>query len=443
MDLTVILFYLLAVVCAIMVLKQGLSRKVEFFSIRNLYLAGFVVYHVIGPAKALSTGNFFGFRVNDPESTGHWLLLYVWVFFLVYLLSYHRIKIYRWFASKLSGIPSEGPDSMLMAMAIGLIVFALPMRLFAYQIPVVGPSLVNVSLAMAAMACAISGWVWSQRKFNVVVLSITAAILACGIAISIFAIFGRRPLIGVLFGFAWGAYYRWARYIAPGKLIFYMIPILIAAGVVISAFTAIRSQTSRGRTTDVQSVLRAMTQADVRKGSESAASGQTCAGAMMWALEQYPRNIEPNSLFSLKYMVIYFVPRQLWPAKPKPLSTEIAHLAKLDGVNRDKITLPPGVVGYAAAEGGMYALILYALFFGQFTRFFDEVVQQNPLNPFIVLPCGCVTGQFLGLARGDIGSFTGIIMISFVATMALMFLAKMFFGRPTISRYATPGPLSG
>ncbi|MGI9429991.1 MAG: hypothetical protein ACR2NM_15120 [Bythopirellula sp.] len=434
--MTIFLFYLLGAVCAIMVLVQGFSRKVELFSVRNLYLAGFVVYHVVGPAKALSTGHFFGFRVVSPEATGRVLLLYVWVYFLVYLFSYHRIKIVRWFAAKLSAIPSEGADSMLMMMAIGLVAVGLPMRLFGHQIPVVGNVLVNISLAMAAMACALSGWVWSQRKFNMVVLSFTLAILAGSIAISVFAIFGRRPLIGVLFGFAWGAYYRWARFVAPGKLILYMIPLMAAATLVVSAFTAVRGQTSKGYTTDVRSVLRAMTQADVKKGSESVVSGQACSGAMLWAIEQYPRHIKPKPLFSLRYMAMFFVPRQLWANKPTPLSTEIADLAKLHGVRRDKITLPPAVVGYAAAEGGFYALILYALFFGQFTRFSDEVVRQNPLNPFIVLPCGCVTGQFLGLARGDIGSFTAIIIISFVATMAVMFMAKLVFGRRAASGYA-------
>ena len=163
----------------------------------------------------------------------------------------------------------------------------------------------------------------------------------------------------------------------------------------------------------------------------------------MWALEQYPRYLEPKPLFSLRYMTMYFVPRQLWLDKPLPLSTDIANLARLKGVDRDNITIPPGVIGYAAAEGGLYALVIYALFFGQFTRFFDELVRQNPNNPFIILPTGCVLGQFLGLARGDIGSFTPIIIISFASMMALMFVVKFLFSRPTASNYSVPWPQSG
>jgi len=427
-----------------MMLKQGLSRKVEFFSVRNLYLVGFLVYHVVGPIKALSTQSFFAFKIIDPVSTGNWLLLYVWIYFLVYLFSYHRITVVRWFSAKFAEIPSEAPDSMLMIMAVGLVVVGLPMRLYGYSIPIIGPTLNNIALAMAATACAATGWIWSNRKFNPVVVSLTIAILAGCIGISVFRVFGRRPLVGVLFGFAWGAYYRWARYVAPKKILFYMIPLMIGASIVISAFTAIRGETSRGRSASVDSILRAMMRADVKSGSEGLASGQSCPAAMMWALEQYPNNIKPKPLFSMQYMAMYFVPRYIWPSKPEPLSTQIAHLAKLKGVNRDLITLPPGVVGFAAAEGGMYALIIYALFFGQFTRFFDDLVRQNAHNPFVILPSGCVIGQFLGLARGDIASFTDIIIVSFVSTMVLMFFAKMMFGRasPTPNSMA-PWPQTG
>ncbi|QEG34697.1 hypothetical protein [Bythopirellula goksoeyrii] len=431
--MSVILLYLLGLITALIVLKQGLSRKVEFFSIRNLYLAGFVVYHVIGPAKAISTGDFSGFRINDPKNTALWLTIYVYVFFFVYLFAYHKINIARWFASKASGMPSEASDSMLMALSVGLIAVGLPLRFFGHYLPVVGPAMTNVSFALAGLACASAGWVWSQRKFNPAVISVAGAVLVGSLVICLYSIFGRRPLIGVLFGFAWGAYYRWARYVVPSRLILYMIPLLAGATIIIGAYTAIRRESSS--TADVQALFRAMMQADVKEGSAAAASGQGCAGAMMWALEQYPVFLKPKPLFSLQYMALYFVPRQIWPNKPEPLSQDVATLAKLKGVNRAKITIPPGVIGYAAAEGGMYALIIYALFFGQFTRFFDELVRQNPFNPFIILPAGCVTGQFLGLARGDIGSFTAIIIVAFVSTMALMFIVKLFFGKQSMPQY--------
>jgi hypothetical protein len=86
------------------------------------------------------------------------------------------------------------------------------------------------------------------------------------------------------------------------------------------------------------------------------------------------------------------------------------------------------VVGYAAAEGGFYALIIYALFFGQFTRFFDDLITLNPGNPFIILSVGCATGHFLGLARGDIAIFANVALVSFLSTYVLMVLSNAALG---------------
>src|SRR5690606_430190 len=151
--------------------------------------------------------------------------------------------------------------------------------------------------------------------------------------------------------------------------------------------------------------------------------------AALWMVEKFPREVRYEHLFTFRYMAYWFVPRMLWEDKPEPLSTKVAHLAKLRGVNRDAITIPPGVVGYAAAEGGFYALVLYALFFGQFTRFFDELITLNPHNPFIILPVGCATGQFLGLARGEIAIFTNLAIVGFALTFLLIYLTSLAFGQ--------------
>ena len=173
-------------------------------------------------------------------------------------------------------------------------------------------------------------------------------------------------------------------------------PLAIAAGIVVAAFTAIRSHSTGA--TEAQATLQQMKGASLSKGATDLLSGQAVGPAALWIVEKYPREIRYEHLFTFRYMGYYFVPRMLWEDKPEPLSTKVAHLAKLRGVNRDAITIPPGIVGYAAAEGGFYALVLYALFFGQFTRFFDELITLNMGDPYIILPVGCSTGQFLGLA---------------------------------------------
>jgi hypothetical protein len=83
---------------------------------------------------------------------------------------------------------------------------------------------------------------------------------------------------------------------------------------------------------------------------------------------------------------------------------------------------------------------LYALFFGQFTRFFDELIRRDPTNPFIIIPVGCATGQFVGLARGDLAIFTNLAIIGFISSYLLLYITSLAFGRRTTSSVAAPWP---
>jgi hypothetical protein len=149
----------------------------------------------------------------------------------------------------------------------------------------------------------------------------------------------------------------------------------------------------------------------------------------LWALDAYPERHERRHLFSFRYMFYHPIPRRFWEDKPVPLSKDVARLANLKGVNVGAITLPPCVTGYAHAEGGLYALFLYALFFGQFTRFFDEVLRRNPGMPFVILAAGCALGDLVGLARGDIAIMTNRISIGFLTIWFLFLIARSIIAR--------------
>jgi hypothetical protein len=427
MGLTIALFWLLAAGIVLMVLYQGLTRSVDLFSIRNIYLAGFIVYQIVSPVMALQSDFYAGFRIVDPAKAGKWMLIFNYVFVAIFLLSYHRIKLVQWLAAKFPQRSATASDSMLTGLAFALILFAVVLRLVGVRIPILQSLSVNVSVALAATSCAIIGWVWAQRRLNPAVLSIAFFIISVSMVVSLTGFYSRRPLVSILAGFSWGAYHRWARFLPPGKLLLSAAPLAILAGLVVAAFTAIRSHSTG--VTDAQVTLQQMKSASISKGTSDLLSGQAVGPAALWMVEKFPREVRYEHLFTFRYMAYWFVPRMLWEDKPEPLSTKVAHLAKLRGVNRDAITIPPGVVGYAAAEGGFYALVLYALFFGQFTRFFDELITLNPHNPFIILPVGCATGQFLGLARGEIAIFTNLAIVGFALTFLLIYLTSLAFGQ--------------
>ena len=439
LDFTVVLLYFLAIVLCAMVAKQGLSQSVDILSIRNLYLCGFIIYQLLSPAEALRTEQFRGFQISSPGQTGRLYLLYAYLFVGVFLFSYHKFKPSRWLAQKIRVPQREISDSFLLGFAIFLIFIAIPMRFVGPSIPLIRLASIQIAVALAAVSCAIAGWVWGNRRLNLAVIAMMILIVGSSFVIGMTGAFGRRPLISIVLGLAWGAYYRRARYMKPINLFFMMAPILAFIVLVVSAFTAIRhvGETSEA---SIQDTARNMASANVNAGAQNLLSGQAVGPAVLWALESWPDKIDCRTLFSFRLMIGWYVPRYFWPEKPQPLSKDVATLARLKYLNRDRITLPPGVIGYGIAEGGLIAVILYALFFGQFTRFIDDLVRNNIANPLIILPAGCATGHVLGLARGDIAIFTNLIMLGFVSSFIMLLVASKLFGRKTQPTNWAPWP---
>lgn len=422
-----------------MILSQGLSRKVDFLSMRNLYLASFIIYQIISPCVVLYTGNYSFFKVYSPEHASKEFLLLLYAFVIMFLFSYHRIRITPWAANKCSGPPVEVSDTFLLSVAVLLVCVAVPLRFLGPSIQIIAAASTQVSIAMAAVASAIAGWVWGNRRFNPVVVSMMVFIVGSSLVIGMTGAFGRRPLLSILMGLAWGAYHRRFKFMNPAKMLTNLAPLLVLAAIAVSAFTAIRNNRDTA-SAKVGETMTRMTQANVGAGAENIVTGQTCGAASLWCMENYPERIEPRYLYTFRVLTGWYVPKVWWPEKPVPLGNHVASLARIDQVNRNKLTLPPGVLGYAAAEGGLIAAILYGLFYGQFLRFFDELVRLNPTNPYVILPVGCATGQVLGLARGCIAIFANLLVLGFLSTYIFLYIARKLFGGQTPQSYYTPSP---
>lgn len=423
------------IVIPIIILKQGLSRKVELLSTRNLYLLSFCVYQLFSPALALKTDNFWFFQIDTPAKTGKMFLGMASLYLVVFFISYHKIKLTPWLARKFTGPPCEVNDRLLIALACSLVALAIPLRFM--PIGLIAKPSIQIAIAFMGIACAISGWVWSKHRGSISTNVIVGAIVAVSIVLSISSTYGRRPLIGVVLGFIWGAYYRRTWWISPARMVRFMIPLAVAAAVAVSAFTAIRGA-ARGGTT--AQTLQHMQNANILAGAADILGGQSTGSASLWAIENWPSRLETHTLHSAKYMVCWYIPRFMWPEKPTPLGNDIATLAKIEGMNRNAVTIPPGVIGYARAEGGMFALLIYALFFGQFMRFFDELVRLNPTNVYIILPAGCCIGQVMGMARGCIALFSNLMILGFIATFLIFYAVNKLFGERIKGSYTMAWP---
>lgn len=408
---------------------QGLSRKVELLSCRNCYLAGFIVYQIISPSRVVLNDGVGMFDVIDAEGAAWTVLGYCIAFLPCYLVAYHYSVIGKWIAGLVRSRPTMSPDMSLLLLAMSLNGVGIGARILGTGIPVIQGVGYHFSIGLAVVACGLVGWVWAKRRANLAVVVVGAVVFFASVGVSLQGAFGRRSLLTVAVGLLWGAYYGFGKRLKPGPLIAWLTPLALVSVVLVAMFTQVRGRV-KSENLNTLGVLRAMSRANVSAGVAGLVGGQQCGSATLWCVENYPRYQDTRPLFSLRQIAHQFIPRFLWPEKPKPLANSLAKLARVRGVVHSRITLTPGVIGYAAAEGGFYAVVLYGLFFGGFTRLFDQIVQDNLSDPYIIAVSACTLGNFLGLARGDLANFTVNIAVTFVSTYAAMWCVRRVLGKP-------------
>ncbi len=434
-------YYTLAALLLGLIVYQGIKKSVDLVSHRNIYLAGFIYFQIIGLATLLPTEDFRPVRLNNPRQALELYFWYTLVYLVCFFLAYHKnpisARIARFFRPRR---PYVANDWLLMMVALVFLALGVFLRYFARH---VGLGLLAGFVPAFPAACAIVAWIWGGRRFNLFVVSVGGFIFAVSAFATVWGVFGRRPLLQVCLAVVWGAYYRMRDRLPMTKIVLWSVPIVLVSIHLLGAMTMHRGKMRSAADVGAQRAImtRILTTSPIESYS-AYFEGNNDAKFTLWALDAYPDVEKRRHLYTFYFMLIHPIPGSLWPDKPSPLSSHVASLADIEGVHHATITIPPGVLGYAAAEGGWYALILYGLFFGVFVRFFDEIARQNPGNPFLILSVGCTLGQVIGLARGDIAIFANLITLGFLAVWGIMLLSRYLIGKriphPPIMYQAPP-----
>jgi hypothetical protein len=214
-------------------------------------------------------------------------------------------------------------------------------------------------------------------------------------------------------------YYSYWRHLRLSGILSRMAMIALPPMIFLALFTSVRSSAEHERTATehIQEITRG---GDVVRGMIGLLNGQYAGSISMFLIENYPENYEYRHLESITYFFMLPIPRRWWEGKPIPLSMEVARQARLSKVDWNRLKLGPGIIGHAAAEGGWYALIIYAIVAGLYFRFFDEVVRLNINSPFVVLAVGSAMGQYLGLPRGSVPNFAFIAVMTVTGALLIM-----------------------
>jgi hypothetical protein len=87
-----------------------------------------------------------------------------------------------------------------------------------------------------------------------------------------------------------------------------------------------------------------------------------------------------------------------------------------------------GPAGHAAYEGGIFAMLLYAVLTALGIYWLDDPLRSQPENPFLISLHAAALPHVAGFARGDFGIMTIETVECFLFTVVLAFVCRMLLG---------------
>lgn len=417
--LIAILLISLAIWLGVLMLMQGLSGKVEFLSVRNFFLLGFIIFQLGSGAIALAGPPTRDFRLLDPASSGQTFFFMVALFLGIFFLVYRRSWVASWL-SRHTPVGTAAPAAAsMLTLAFVFLGVGLVFRVVLIYIPIVGPAFFITGSGLLAVAAGMAAWVWGGRMFNPAIALATAAITLVALAGVLHTDFGRRAILGVIGCFGWGAYHGYWKHLGPKPVLMRLAAAGTAAMIVVAAFTATRSGSERDR-----SVMQKVTlagKADLKEGIRLLLSGQDTGRNSIWIIENYPARHHYLTLHTARYFLTMPIPRMFYADKPDALGRITVPQANADRKRASNYSIGPGIIGHIAADNPYLALPLYAVFFGLFIGYLDRLIQLHPSNPFVILPIGTTLGQIVGFARGETGLFLFHAVLGIAATWICMY----------------------
>lgn len=394
-----------------------LRRTHPLLSLRNIFLVGFVLFQAMSVSKALSSGDFGPFTIVHPDGTGRTFAVFSVVFLGGFFIAYQR-PTGRGLAIRAGAkilVTEREPRGSLAPLAVILVALAALFRASASFLPVaLANGSVLFAISLCAVASSLAAWEFGRVGRRLRASFVCLLTVALSIPIAITGQFGRRPLVAIFAGVMWSLYYRrWHMYSSKRALLSIAALSLVPL-VAIGLFSDVRSAGSVNRSSS-DYLTAAVESGNIIAGLEGLVEDFPTGTVSMWAIESYPDRNTPRYLQSIRYFVTLPIPRQIYEGKGVPLANLVAKQADLSGVDQDRIKIPAGIIGNAAAEGGLAVALVYGLAIGLLLRFFDEIVRQGRRNPLVVVAVGCNLGQILGLARGEPSVFAGVFVLSVVA----------------------------
>jgi len=418
--LIALLMVFISVALIAMIFIQYIRESDELLSVRNFFLAGFIVFQLTSAVVMLRTTNYGPMSLHNLETTAtiyaFMILAFLALFFLAYRRGWGAKSLARWVPV---GEAAPGVTSML-TLSFVIVAIGMFFKFVLSYVPIIGPMAEMMSTGILSLAAGLAAWAYAPRLWNPVVGGIAMVVVLLAMATVMHQAFGRRAILSILTCVMWAAYHGYWKHLPPARSLARMSVLTIGAVLVLAAFTAIRSGAERERSAIQQVQQMQQNVGQVRSGVVDVFAGQDTARNSMWILENYPERFEYMPLHSVYHFVTMPIPRMFWANKPDALGRIAVRQSGAGRQKQDNYSIGPGLVGHMAADNPWLSLVLYAIGLGLLLRFFDEIVRLHPVNPFMVLPMGTTLGHIIGMPRGELSLFTFNAIWGTIAAYILM-----------------------
>jgi hypothetical protein len=425
-DTALIIFGFVTLIAPVAVILWNYLRKGEdLVSSKHLFVIG--VSNFMGVA-GLTTGVRQLYRGNQIAMDVVLLFAAVALFFTCFWWSYNRWRAPVRVAHKLW---RKSPPANIVTITtiggvsavLGLFASALPI-----DIPVIGQIINNLGKLLPAAAVALFIFAWLRNPLMVMYLAMAGGALMIAVFTALFGS-GRHPLFAAVVAIPIAWYWGSWRYSRPTATIGRMTALGIGVIFLILVYSGFRHDFNGDADSGI-AMDRIKQLLEFRLETSSYAEDWLNEDAITVALlciEEFNRKAGPDYFHTVRYVLSNPIPRDWWPDKPEALGQFLPRDRGewVDG----KVNWGPSIIGNAFHDGGLWMAGLYGLVIGAAFRVFDQLMTEQPNNPWLVMLLAAASPKIVALSRGDITIYIVAIIGLIVVTTVALRIAMMIFGK--------------
>ena len=421
-----------------------LRRRGDLLSTWHLFLLGSVNF--VGIAAMQSARDHY---IRTNVATYHDFSDVVYLKFvlggiLFFVTAYAVYYGSRWTRQLAASRLQEWPEFNTGTIAtIGVLCAAAALVLVflaRFDVPIVKELAKNCATPLGVATVVLAFTVWRSARSNPIVIALALGIAGLGLVIVLRGGIGRRVLLSALIGLGVVAYWMQLRYYSRLRvLIGVAVPIVIAV-LMLNAYQGFRHATAgqegSGLARGLQR-LKMLGQSIATPGRSETDIGSDAVDISLLTINMFSvqKELPQRPFYTVTWVLINPIPRTIWPDKPEALGFFMPQ--QTGQLKYGPVNWGPGLIGHGFHEGGYLMIMFYAALFATFFRCVDEFLLRQPNNPYLLTIVSVISGQIVGLARGDQAVFMIEMVGGIISCLVIFRLWRLVTGR-TISYQAVP-----